>query len=162
MNYHADEIHTLQIVTNSIAVAIERQRLLFEAQRRALELQTAAEIARDTTSTLSLEILLNRIVNLVRERFSLYHVSIYLLDDTNEYAIIQESTGSAGQELKRRNYRLGVGSKSVIGNCTASGETVVVNDTAHNEIYFPNPLLPDTQSELGLPLKISGKGHRCT
>ena len=152
-----DDIHTLQIVTNSIAVAIERQRLLFEAQRRAIELQTAAEIARDTTSTLSLEILLNRIVNLVQERFSLYHVSIYLLDDTNEYAIIQESTGSAGQELKRRNYRLGVGSKSVIGNCTSSGETVVVNDTAHNEIYFPNPLLPDTQAELGLPLKISGK-----
>ena len=48
-----EEIHTLQIVTNSVAVAIERQRLLFEAQRRAVELQTAAEIARDTTSTLS-------------------------------------------------------------------------------------------------------------
>jgi signal transduction histidine kinase/CheY-like chemotaxis protein len=152
-----ENIHTLQIVSNSIAVAIERQRLLFEAQRRALELQTAAEIARDTTSTLSLEILLNRIVNLVKERFNLYHVSIYLLDDTNEYALIQEATGSAGQELKKRNYRLGVGSKSVIGKCSAIGETVIVNDSAHSDIFFPNPLLPDTQSELGLPLKISGK-----
>jgi len=152
-----ESIHTLQIVSNSIAVAIERQRLLFEAQRRALELQTAAEIARDTTSTLSLEILLNRIVNLVKERFNLYHVSIYLLDDTNEYALIQEATGSAGQELKKRNYRLGVGSKSVIGKCSATGETVIVNDSAHSDIFFPNPLLPDTQSELGLPLKISGK-----
>jgi signal transduction histidine kinase/CheY-like chemotaxis protein len=152
-----DDVHTLQIVTNSIAVAIERQRLLFEAQKHALELQTAAEIARDTTSTLSLEILLNRIVNLLRERFSLYHVSIFLLDDTNEYAIIQESTGNIGQELKKRNFRLGVGSKSVIGNCTSTGETVIVNDVAHHDLFYPNPLLPDTQSELGIPLKISGK-----
>jgi signal transduction histidine kinase/CheY-like chemotaxis protein len=138
-------------------VALERQRLLFEAQRRALELQTAAEIARDTTSTLSLEILLNRIVNLLKDRFELYHVSIFLLDDTNTYALIQESTGSPGQELKRRNYRLAVGSKSVIGTCTSTGETVVVNDATHSPIFYPNPLLPDTQSELGLPLKISGK-----
>jgi signal transduction histidine kinase/CheY-like chemotaxis protein len=153
----ADDVHTLQIVTNSISVAIERQRLLFEAQRRALELQTAAEIARDTTSTLSLEILLNRIVNLLRERFSLYHVSIFLLDDTNEYAIVQESTGNIGSELKRRNFRLGVGSKSVIGQCTSTGETVVVNDSTHSDIFYANPLLPDTQAELGLPLKINDK-----
>ncbi len=153
----SEDVHTLQIVTNSIAVAIERRRLLFEAQRRALELQTAAEIARDTTSTLSLEILLNRIVNLVQERFSLYHVSIFLMDDTNEFAIIQESTGAIGQELKRRNFRLGVGSKSIIGDCTSTGNTVVANDTAHSEIYYSNPLLPDTQSELALPLKISSK-----
>lgn len=156
-DFNPDEIHTMQIVSNSIAVALERQRLLFEAQRRALELQTAAEIARDTTSTLSLEILLNRIVNLLKDRFELYHVSIFLLDDTNTYALIQESTGSAGQELKRRNHRLAVGSKSVIGTCTSTGETIVVNDTAHSPIHYPNPLLPDTQSELGLPLKISGK-----
>jgi signal transduction histidine kinase/CheY-like chemotaxis protein/uncharacterized protein YigA (DUF484 family) len=152
-----DDVHTLQIVTNSIAVALERQRLLFEAQKHALELQTAAEIARDTTSTLSLEILLNRIVNLLRERFGLYHVSIFLLDDTNEYAIIQESTGNIGQELKKRNFRLGVGTKSVIGNCTSTGETVIVNDASHHDLFYPNPLLPDTQSELGIPLKISGK-----
>lgn len=155
--FDPNDIHTMQIVSNSIAVALERQKLLFEAQRRAIELQTAAEIARDTTSTLSLEILLNRIVNLLKDRFELYHVSIFLLDDTNTYALIQESTGTVGQELKRRNYRLAVGSKSVIGTCTGTGETVVVNDATHSSIFYPNPLLPDTQSELGLPLKISGK-----
>jgi signal transduction histidine kinase/CheY-like chemotaxis protein len=157
VDFESEEIHTLQIVGNSIAVAIERQRLLFEAQRRALELQTAAEIARDTTSTLSFDILLNRIVNLLKERFNYYHCSIFLVDDKNTYAEIQESTGEAGFELKRRNYRLAVGSKSVIGACTATGETILVNDTTRNPIYYPNPLLPETRSELGLPLKITGK-----
>lgn len=155
--YSSEELHTLQIVGNSTAVAIERQRLLTEAQRRALELQTAAEIARDTTSTLSQETLLNRIITLLMDRFNFYHCSIFLLDESNTYAVIQESSGSAGAEMKKHKHKLAVGSKSVIGSCTASGNPVVVNDTTHSPIYFHNPLLPETRSEMAIPLKIGGK-----
>ena len=150
------DAHTLQIIGNSIAVAIERQRLLFEAQRRALELQTAAEIARDTTSTLSQEILLSRIVNLLKDRFGYYHCSIFLLNESNEYAIIEESTGEAGKAMKQNKHRLAVGSKSVIGSCLATGQPVIVNDSNLSPVYYPNPLLPDTRSEMGIPLKIGG------
>ncbi|MHB8089260.1 MAG: response regulator, partial [Anaerolineaceae bacterium] len=150
------DAHTLQIIGNSIAVAIERQRLLFEAQRRALELQTAAEIARDTTSTLSQEILLSRIVNLLKDRFGYYHCSIFLLNESNQYAIIEESTGEAGKLMKQNKHRLAVGSKSVIGSCLASGQAIIVNDSNLSPVYFPNPLLPDTRSEMGIPLKIGG------
>lgn len=152
-----DEIQTLQIVGNSIAVAIERQRLLSETQRRALELQTAAEIARDTASTLSLDVLLDRIVNLIKDRFDFYHCSIFLMDENNEYAVVRESTGEAGNDMKRRKHKLAVGSKSVIGTCTATGEPAIVNDVNNSPTYYPNPLLPATRSELGLPLKISDK-----
>lgn len=152
----SEELHLLQVVGNSITVAIERQRLLNEAQRRALELQAAAEIARDTTSTLSLDTLLSRIVNLLKDRFGFYHCSIFLLDPTGTYAQIKESTGKAGEELKRNGHQLAVGSKSIIGNCTASGNPVVVNDVRKSSIYYPNSLLPDTQSEMAIPLKIGG------
>jgi signal transduction histidine kinase/DNA-binding response OmpR family regulator len=150
------DAHTLQIIGNSIAVAIERQRLLFEAQRRALELQTAAEIARDTTSTLSQEILLSRIVNLLKDRFGFYHCSIFLLNESNQYAIIEESTGEAGKLMKQNKHKLAVGSKSVIGSCLASGQPIIVNDSNLSPVYLPNPLLPDTRSEMGIPLKIGG------
>jgi signal transduction histidine kinase/CheY-like chemotaxis protein len=150
------DAHTIQIIGNSIAVAIERQRLLFEAQRRALELQTAAEIARDTTSTLSQDILLSRIVNLLKDRFGYYHCSIFLLDESNQFAIIEESTGEAGKEMKQNKHKLAVGSKSVIGSCLASGMPIIVNDSTLSPIYYPNPLLPDTRSEMGIPLKIGG------
>ena len=153
----AREIHTFQIVGNSISVAIERQRLLREAQRRAVELQTAAEIARDTTSTLSQEILLDRIVNLLKDRFGYYHCSIFLLDETNTYAIIQESTGEAGKLMKQNKHKLAVGSKSVIGTCIASGQVVIVNDTNLSPVFYPNPLLLETRSEMGIPLKIGGR-----
>lgn len=155
--YNPDELHTLQIVGNSTAVAIERQRLLSEAQRRALELQTAAEIARDTTSTLALDELLSGIISLLMGRFGFYHCSIFLLDETNTYAVVQESSGSVGAKMKESKHRLAVGSKSVIGTCTASGNPVVVNDSAHSPLYYPNPLLPDTHSEMAIPLKIGGK-----
>lgn len=150
------DAHTLQIIGNSIAVAIERQRLLFEAQRRALELQTAAEIARDTTSTLSQDILLSRIVNLLKDRFGYYHCSIYLLNESNQYAIIEESTGEPGKLMKENKHKLAVGSKSVIGSCLASGQPVIVNNSSLSPVFYPNPLLPDTRSEMGIPLKIGG------
>ncbi len=151
------DAHTLQIIGNSVAVAIEKHRLLFEAQRRALELQTAAEIARDTTSTLSQDILLSRIVKLLKDRFGFYHCSIFLLDETNQYAVVKESTGEAGTLMKKNHYRLAIGSKSVIGSCIASGHAVIVNDSNLSPVFYPNPLLPETRSELGIPLKIGGR-----
>ncbi|MEN6572037.1 MAG: GAF domain-containing protein [Anaerolineaceae bacterium] len=152
----SEELHLLQVVGNSITVAIERQRLLNEAQRRALELQAAAEIARDTTSTLSLDTLLSRIVTLLKDRFGFYHCSIFLIDPTGTYAQISESTGKAGEELKKKHHQLAIGSKSVIGSCTASGNPVVVNDVSKSPIYYPNPLLPETRAEMAIPMKIGG------
>jgi signal transduction histidine kinase/DNA-binding response OmpR family regulator len=152
-----EDIRILQVAANGISVAMERQRLLKEAQRRALELQTAAEIARDTTSTLTLDLLLDRMVNLLCERFKYYHASIFLLDDTGTYAVIRESVGEAGKDMKQRGYKLAVGSKSIIGTVTATGKPVIVNDVTQSQTYYPNPLLPDTHSEMGLALKLADR-----
>jgi signal transduction histidine kinase/CheY-like chemotaxis protein len=157
MDASPDEMRAIQVAANGISVAIERQRLLGEAQRRAIELQTAAEISRDTASTLSQSELLLRIVNLVRERFNFYHASVFLLDESRNYAIISEATGEAGADLKKRNHRLAVGSRSVIGTVTVTGQPLVVNDVSQSDLYFANPLLPETRAELAIPLKISDR-----
>ena len=73
------DIRLLRTVGSSIAVALEKQRLLRQAERRALEMQTASEIARDTTSTLALDQLLNRIVNLLQARFNFASASVYFI-----------------------------------------------------------------------------------
>jgi GAF domain-containing protein len=121
--------------------------------RRAAQLRTSAEIARDTAGTLELNELLLKSVNLVRERFGYYHSSIFLLDPVGQYAILRESTGEAGERMKSAGHRLAVGSHSIIGQTTATGEALVVNDVKADPNYYPNPLLPDTQSELAIPLK---------
>ena len=148
------DVRLLRTVANGIAVALEKQRLLREAQRRALELQTASEIARDTTSTLSLDLLLNRIVNLLAERFNYSHTAIYFIDDAGHYAVIREATGEVGAELVRRGHKLLVGSRSVVGMATGSGEVVMLNDVSHSPIFMAHPLLPETRAEMTLPLRI--------
>ena len=154
VEFDRNNIRLLRIIASGIAVALEKQRLLRQAQRRALELQTASEIARDTASTLSLDLLLPRIVEMLRDRFGFYHASIFLLDESGTNAVIRESTGEAGQELKQRGHRLAVGSRSVVGTVTATGEPFILNDVSQSPMYYPNPLLSDTRSEMGVPLKL--------
>lgn len=157
VRYDTAEVRIFQTVANGIAVALEKLRLLEQAERRALELQTAAEIARDTTSTLSTDVLLRRIVTLVVERFNLYQASIFLLDDSGTYAVVRESFGPAAEQLKERKHKLAVGSRSVVGTVTATGEPFILNDVTTSTMYYPNPLLPETRSEMALPLRLGNR-----
>ncbi len=153
-DYMPEEVRILRVVGNQISVTLEKQRLLREAQRRALELRTAAEIARDTVSTLSLETLLKRIVNQIYDRFGFYQVSLFLLDPTGEIAIIQEATGSAGDGFKSTGIQVKVGSKNLIGQVCASGDPIIINDISNSDLFLPHPELPNTRSEIGIPLTI--------
>ncbi|MBM3151021.1 MAG: GAF domain-containing protein [Chloroflexi bacterium] len=148
------DLRFLTTLAAQVAGAIYNVRLLDETHRRALQLQTAAEIARDISGSLDLGELLSKAVNLIRERFDYYHSAIFLNDASGERAVIREATGEAGKQMKRAGHHLVVGSKSIIGYVTGSGEALIVNDTNRDATYFANPLLPDTRSEAGIPLKV--------
>ncbi len=128
------------------------------ARRRADQLLTTSEIAREaTTGNLDIDETLKRLVDLVKNRFGFYHSSIFLLDVLGQFAVLRESTGEAGAQLKEKGHKLAVGSTSIIGQTTARGEPVVVGDVTKELNYYPNPLLPNTRSEMGIPLKIGDK-----
>ncbi|MBI5932226.1 MAG: GAF domain-containing protein [Chloroflexi bacterium] len=151
-----DESHLRFLVElgAQMAGSIQNVRLLEQSRTTALQLQTAAEIARDISGSLNLDELLLRGVNLIRERFNFYHASVFLLDLHGEFALIREATGEAGAQLKRTGHKLAVGSKSIVGYVTGRGESLVVNDTLKDATYFANPVLPDTRSEAAIPLKV--------
>lgn len=127
------------------------------ARERTEEIRTTAEIARDAAGILDLDELLNRAVNLIRERFGFYHASVFLLDQLAEYAILRESTGEAGAQMKQNQHRLAVGSRSIVGQSTSRAEAVIVPDVTADPNHFPNPLLPNTRAELAIPLVFTGK-----
>lgn len=127
------------------------------AQHRALHLQIAQEIARDTSGTLEIDRLLRNATQMIRDRFDFYHASIFIIDHLGEYAELKESTGEVGEKMKELRHRLAVGSQSLVGQATATGEPVIINDVSNFEYYYANPLLPDTRSELVIPLKSGGK-----
>jgi GAF domain-containing protein/ActR/RegA family two-component response regulator len=156
-SWDENDLAMLQTISAQVALSLDNARLFQESQRRARQLQTAAEIARDTTSTLALDVLLQRTVSLLCERFGYYHASIYLLDESGKHAVVRGATGEAGAEMVQQEYHLAVGGRSLVGQVTASGEPLLLNDIYTEQawsIHQPNPRLPHVRSELGLPLKI--------
>lgn len=147
----------LQLLTGfatQVAGPIYNARLLEQMSARAIQLQTAAEVARDISGSLDLGELLNKAVKLIYERFNFYHSAIFMLDPTGEFATIREATGEAGKQMKRAGHKLQVGSKSIVGYVTGSGEPLIVNDTSRDATYYANPLLPETRAEVAIPLKV--------
>ena len=153
-SFDDNDLRFSMAVANQISGALYNIRLLDQSRRSALQFETAAEIARDISSSLNLDELLQKAVNLIRSRFEYYHAGIFLKDLPDEFIVIREATGEAGTQMKRAGYKLGVGSKSVIGFVAGKGEVLVVNDTTRDATYHFNPLLPETRSEAAIPLKI--------
>lgn len=156
-----EEIRLIQTIFFQVASSIRNAQLFQQTQdsedalRRQNEyLATAAEVSRLISSTLDLPTLFERTVSLIQSRFKYYHVAVFTVEETGFNAILGEATGAAGAEMKNNQHSLPVGSKSIIGTVTSNGETLVVNNTALESVHRPNPLLPDTRAEAGIPLKI--------
>ena len=153
-SFDANDLRFMGSVANQVSGAIYNVVLINESKQTALQFETAAEIARDISSSLELDELLEKAVELIRARFDFYHAAIFLKDLPGEFVVIREATGDAGAQLKRAGHKLGVGSKSVVGFVAGQGEPLIVNDAARDATYYPNSLLPDTRAEAALPLKV--------
>jgi len=159
-NEHSFDEADLRFVTavsSQIASTVYNIRLLSESQETALQFETAAEIARDISSSLDLDELLLKAVDLIRSRFDFYHAAVFLQDLPGEFVVIREATGEAGAQMKRMGHKLGIGSQSVVGFVAGKGELLVVNDTSRDATYFANPLTPQTRAEAAIPLKVGDR-----
>ncbi len=128
-----------------------------DLERRITQLQVAAEVARESAALHEVDLLLNQVVELIKERFGFYHAGIFLLDGRGEYAILSAATGQAGQQMLANAHRLRIGEVGIVGFVTATGHHRVTNDVLQDEVHYKNPLLPDTRAELTLPLKSGQK-----
>lgn len=126
-------------------------------QVQANRLLLAAEIARDSATLGNLDELLKRSSHLVLDRFKFYHTGIFLIDQQHEYAILRASSTDAGQTMLEQGYRLRIGREGIVGNVALTGEARVVADTTMDSTYMSNPLLPNTRSELVIPLKVEAR-----
>lgn len=135
-----------------------RSRALQEAnyalQRRAIELETSAEVARAITSIFDIDELLRRAVNLIKERFGFYHAGIFLLDETGRWAVLKEATGEVGAQMKAQGHRLQVGETSMVGWTAYHRQPRIALDVGKDAVRFAHPLLPHTRSEMTLPLMV--------
>jgi GAF domain-containing protein len=125
-----------------------------ELSRRNAQLELASQIARDIAIETDTRTLLNKTVDLIKDRFGFYHVGIFVLDELKEYAVLRAATGEAGQKLLERKHKLRAGQEGIVGFTCGSGEARIALDVGSDAVHFRNPLLPETRSEMALPLKI--------
>lgn len=128
-----------------------------QIQRRAAQFEAIAEVARAITSIRDLQELLPRIATVISENFAFYHVGVFLLDTANEYAVLAAANSEGGKRMIERKHRLRVGQEGIVGYVTSTGEPRIALDVGQDLIYFNNPDLPETHSEMALPLLSEGR-----
>lgn len=126
-------------------------------QKRAAQFQAIADVSRATASVRKLNELLPRIANVVSEQFGFNHTGIFLLDEASQFAILSAVSSEGGQRMLARGHRLKVGDQGIVGYVTNVGEPRIALDTGKDAVFFDNPDLPDTRSELAIPLKSGEK-----
>ncbi len=124
---------------------------------RNRQIQTIAEVARTIVSSQDLESLLNEVTSLVSGRFNFYHVGIFLLDENQEFAVLRAANSAGGKRMLARQHKLAVGQTGMVGFVTSKGQPRIATDVGLDAVFFNNPDLPQTRSEMALPLIGSGQ-----
>lgn len=158
------DVDLLKTIVGPIAIGINNL-IQFEAIESALavqseqrlHLQTAAEIAATAASVLNQYQLIQDVVELIKDRFQLYYVGIFLVDEKNRMAVLHAGSGEEGRTQLAQHHALLVGGQSLIGGATADGVPRIIQDVTQDEEWRPNPALPHTKSELALPLNVRNK-----
>jgi GAF domain-containing protein len=126
-------------------------------ERRARQFEAISQVSRVINQTWNLEDLLPQITQTISQQFGFYHVGIFLLDGNNEFAILAAANSEGGQRMLARNHRLRVGQTGIVGNVAGNSIPRIALDTGSDVIYFNNPDLPNTRSEMALPLLRAGR-----
>jgi PAS domain S-box-containing protein len=134
-----------------------RKQAELALERRAVQLQTVAEVGREAAAILDVRQLLDRAVNLVSDGFGFYHTGIFLVDDLKQYAVLRAASSKGGQRMLERGHSLPVDQTSVVGHAATMNEPHIALDVGEDAVFFDNPDLPGTRSEMALPLSVRGE-----
>ena len=121
--------------------------------RRTRQIETVVEVSQQLTSILDLPTLLREVVTIIKETFGYYHVHIYLLAEESKILIMAEGYGEAGDKMKQQGHQISLDvPTSLVARAARQREIVLVNDVRQTTDWLPNPLLPDTHSEIAVPI----------
>jgi PAS domain S-box-containing protein len=131
---------------------------------RSMQLETVTQVSEAAGSVLDPDELERQVVKLIRDRFDYYYVGLFLVDESGEWtgeadrwAVLRAGTGEAGRAMLESGHKLEVGGASMIGACVADGRARIALDVGEESVRFDNPFLPETHSEMALPLMARGQ-----
>lgn len=128
-----------------------------DLKRRSIQLQAVAELGNAITSLADLDAMLTQTTMLISQRFGYYHAGIFLLDEYGEYAVLKAANSEGGRNMLERGHRLKVGETGLVGFVTQTSQARIALDVGLDAVYFNNPDLPETRSEITLPILAGGQ-----
>jgi GAF domain-containing protein len=129
----------------------------FSLTKKTNQLQAASYIVRQTAEVQDLSVLLDLVAKLVTDQFGFYHTGVFLINETGEEAVLQAASSEGGRRMVERGYSLAVGKEGIVGYAAAEKKSRIALDVGTDAVFFNNPDLPMTRSELALPLLIRSK-----
>jgi GAF domain-containing protein/HAMP domain-containing protein len=156
-----DEVGQLASAFNTMSAQLQQtmeslERRTDALQRRSIQLQASSAVGRAVASILDVEQLIRGVVDLIRERFNLYYVGLFLLDTAGEWAVLQAGTGEAGRVMLARGHRIKVG-EGMVGWSIAHAQARVAEEVGADAMRLATEELPDTRSEAALALRSRGQ-----
>ncbi len=151
-----DETGVLASAFNLMIAQLRESFVTLEERvaERTQSLELASEVGRSVSQVRELDVMLKDAAELIRSRFDLYYVQVYLTNPSQTYLNLQVGTGHVGEELLGRSHRLPLNTGSINGRAAVEKKSVVISDTTASTTFRPNPLLPNTRSEMAVPLLI--------
>jgi GAF domain-containing protein len=128
-----------------------------DLERRTRYLVASGEIGRAASSILEVDQLIRQVVELIRERFDLYYVGLFLVDERREWAVLRAGTGEAGALMLSRGHRLPLNEGSMVGWGIVNARARIAQVAAEDTVRLATPELPETRSEAALPLRSRGQ-----
>jgi GAF domain-containing protein len=122
-------------------------------RERSRQMQAVTEVARTAASFQDIERLLNSSTRLISESFGFYHVGVFLLDEEGQYAVLRAANSEGGQRMLSRKHMLPLDLNSIVGYAAKTQLPRIALDTGADSVYFNNADLPETRSEMAVPLK---------
>ncbi len=124
-----------------------------QANRRANQFEAITQVTRAIGAVRNLRELMPRVASVISSQFGYYHVGIFLNDEADEFAYLIASNSDGGQRMLERRHRLKIGEQGIVGRVAKTGESRVARVVGKDSVYFDNPDLPETKSEVALPLR---------
>ena len=145
-------------ISNQVAVALQNIRQYEKTQKTATEMALVADVSTAVATIIETDYLLQEVVNLTKQSFGLYHAHIYLLNETANMLELTAGAGDIGKQMVAEGRRIPLDrEQSLVARAAREREGVIVNDVHTDPDFLPNPLLPDTRSELAVPMIAGNK-----
>ncbi|NQU30842.1 MAG: GAF domain-containing protein [Anaerolineae bacterium] len=153
-----DEVGELAVYFNHMVSRLDKLQGNLEKQimERTEQLKATSEVGRAVSSILNPEELIEKFVNLITERLGYYYAAIFIVSPDGRWAELRSATGEAGKELQAKKHRLPIAGNNMVGSAINLREARIAHDVGREAVRFDNPLLPNTRSEIALPLIVGG------